>query len=72
VGLIADLHILEKGKISYFCWDSNTRSSSLQYSHYTNYAIKETGWKGVDRSKWTQDKDKWQAFVNMVMKLWAL
>ena len=72
LGLTAGLDILEKGKVSYFCWDSNHRSPSLQHSHYTNYATKETWWKGVETSNLTQDKDKWQAFVNMVMKFWAL
>ena len=29
-GLIAGLDILEKGKISYFCWDSNLLQSIVQ------------------------------------------
>jgi hypothetical protein len=31
--------------------------------------LKEIGWQGVDWIDLAQDRDKWWAFVNMVMKL---
>jgi hypothetical protein len=33
--------------------------------------LREIGWKGVDWIQLAQDRDKWRAFVNMVMKLRA-
>lgn len=31
---------------------------------------KEIGWKGVDWTNLVQDRDKWQAIVNVVMNFW--
>jgi hypothetical protein len=33
------------------------------------WILKESGWDGVDWIDLAQDMYKWQAFVNMVMKL---
>jgi hypothetical protein len=33
--------------------------------------LRETGWKVLDWIHLAQDRDKWQALVNMVMNLWA-
>jgi hypothetical protein len=33
--------------------------------------IGETGWSGVDWIGLAQDRDKWRAFVNVVMNLWV-
>jgi len=33
--------------------------------------LKDIGWEGVNWAYLTQDLDKWQAFVNMVMKVWV-
>jgi hypothetical protein len=34
-------------------------------------SIKEIGWNSVDRINLDQDRDQWQALVNMVMNLWV-
>jgi hypothetical protein len=34
--------------------------------------LKEKGWEDTDWIHWTQDRNKWQAVVNMVMNLWVL
>jgi hypothetical protein len=31
----------------------------------------EVGWEGMDCIHLTQDRDLWQALVNMVMNLWV-
>jgi len=33
--------------------------------------FREKEWKGVDWIHLTEDRDQWQAFVNMVMNLWV-
>jgi hypothetical protein len=33
--------------------------------------LREIALEGVDWIHWTQDRDQWQALVNMVMNLWA-
>jgi hypothetical protein len=33
--------------------------------------LRETEWEGVDRIHLAQDRDQWQALVNMVMNLWV-
>jgi hypothetical protein len=33
--------------------------------------VREIELEGVDWIHWTQDRDQWQALVNMVMNLWA-
>jgi hypothetical protein len=33
--------------------------------------LREVGWEGVDFIHLTQDRDNWQAVVNMVMNLWV-
>jgi len=32
---------------------------------------REIGWEDVDWIHLTQDRNQWQAFVNMVMNLWV-
>jgi hypothetical protein len=32
--------------------------------------LREIGWEGVDWIHVAQDRDQWQALVNMVMNLW--
>ena len=39
MGLRAGMDVLEKRKISCPCQTSNPKSSSLYFSHYTDYAI---------------------------------
>jgi hypothetical protein len=34
--------------------------------------LKETGWEDMDWIHLAQDRNKWQAVVNMVMNLWVL
>jgi hypothetical protein len=34
--------------------------------------LRETGWGSVDWIQLAQDRDWWQALVNMVMNLWVL
>jgi hypothetical protein len=34
--------------------------------------IREVGWEGVDWIHLTQERDQWQAVMNMVMNLWVL
>jgi hypothetical protein len=34
--------------------------------------LREIGWDGVNWIHLAQDKDRWQAFVNTVKKLWVL
>lgn len=34
--------------------------------------LKKTGWEDKDWIHWAQDRNKWQAIVNMVMNLWVL
>jgi hypothetical protein len=31
----------------------------------------ETGWGGVDWNVLAQDRDKWRALLNMILKLWV-
>ena len=33
--------------------------------------LKDMGWKGMDWTKLAQNRDKWRALVNTVMKLWV-
>jgi len=32
---------------------------------------RETGWEGVDWMHLCQDRDQWQAIVNMVVNIWG-
>jgi hypothetical protein len=34
--------------------------------------LKDTRWEGMDWIHLAQDRDKWQALVNMIMNLWVL
>jgi hypothetical protein len=34
--------------------------------------LREIGWKSVDLIQLDQDRDRWQALVNMVMNIWVL
>jgi hypothetical protein len=34
-----------------------------------NMCLEEIGWGGMDLDDLIQDRDRWKAFVNMVMKL---
>jgi hypothetical protein len=34
--------------------------------------LREIGWGSVDWIHLAQDRDRWQAFVNTVMKVWVL
>jgi len=34
--------------------------------------LKETGWEDMDWIHLAQDRNKWEAVVNMVMYLWVL
>jgi hypothetical protein len=34
--------------------------------------LREIWWEGVDWMHLTEDRDQWQALVNMVMNLWIL
>ena len=34
--------------------------------------LKERGWEDKDWIHWAQDRNRWQAIVNMVMNLWVL
>jgi hypothetical protein len=33
--------------------------------------LRETGWSGMDWINLAQDRDQWQALLNMVMNLWV-
>jgi hypothetical protein len=33
--------------------------------------LRETGWEGVEWIHLAQDRDQWQAFMNMVMNIWV-
>jgi len=33
--------------------------------------LREIGWEGVDWIHLAQDREQWQALVNMVMNLWV-
>jgi len=49
--------------------------SSESYKHYLKLwlvlvqYLREIGWKGVDRMHLAQDRDQWQALVNMIMNI---
>jgi hypothetical protein len=40
-------------------WEDNIRMN-----------LGEVGWEGVDWMHLAQDRDQWQALVNMIMNLW--
>jgi hypothetical protein len=35
------------------------------------WILRDTEWDGMDGIYLAQDRDKWRAFVNMVMNLWV-
>jgi hypothetical protein len=41
------------------------------WEDYVRMDLEEMGWEGVDWMHLAQDRDQWQAVVNMVMKLWV-
>jgi hypothetical protein len=43
-----------------YIWEDNIRMD-----------LREIGWEGVDWIHLAQDRDQWQALVNMVMNLWV-
>jgi hypothetical protein len=42
------------------------RTSMRRWEDNIRMDLRETGWKGVDWMHLAQDRDKWQALVNMV------
>jgi hypothetical protein len=34
--------------------------------------LREIGWRSIEWNQFAQDRDRWRALVNTVMKLWVL
>jgi hypothetical protein len=59
--------------IQYFGWktqrDKTTQKTRHGWEHNIRMDFREIGWEGVDWIHLAQDRDQWQAVVNMIMNL---
>jgi hypothetical protein len=52
-------------------WKRPFRTPQYGWDNNIEIYVKEIGCEGVNRIKWTQDTNQWQARVNMAMNLWV-